>query len=83
MAKGQVKFSVIVVDYFITYVEIEPLVTIIEKKMENFVERNILNRFSIPQVLVSDNGRQFDMPVFRQFCSSHGISSHYSSPEHP
>ena len=48
--------------------EAEPLATIIEKKMEIFVKINILSRFGIPQILVSDNGRQFDTPVFRQFC---------------
>ena len=83
MAKGQVKFTVIAMDYFTKWVEVEPLATITEQKMENFVEKNILSKFSIPRVLVSDNGRQFDTPVFRQFCSKYGISNHYSSPEHP
>ena len=45
--------------------------------------KNILSKFSILKVLVSDNGRKFDTPVFRQFCSSYGIFNHYSSPEHP
>ena len=74
MAKGQVKFDFIAVDYFTKWAEVEPLATITEQKMEHFVVKNILNRFSIPRVLVSDNGRQFDMPVFRQFCFSYGIS---------
>ena len=83
MAKGQVKFAVIAVDYFTKLAEAEPLATITEKKMESFMEKTILSRFGIPRVLVSDNGRQFDKPVFKQFCSSYGISNHYSSPEHP
>ena len=83
MAKGQVKFAVIAVDYFTKWVETEPLATITEKKIETFVARNILSRFGIPRVLVSDNGRQFDTPIFMQFCASYGIPNHYSSPEHP
>ena len=83
MAKGQVKFAVIAIDYFTKWAKAEPLATIIEKKMEIFVVRNILSRFSIPRVLVSDNGRQFNTPIFKQFCVSYGISNHYSSPEHP
>ena len=43
------------------------MITITEKKMEGFVEKNILSKFGIPQVLVSHNGRKFDTPVFRQF----------------
>ena len=63
--------------------EAEPLATITEKKIKNFVVKNILCRFGIPTVLVSDNGRQFDTPVFKKFCSGYGIANHYLSPEHP
>ena len=57
MAKDLVKFAVITVDYFTKWAKVEPLATIIEKKMKIFVVRNILSRFGIPRVLVSDNGR--------------------------
>ena len=75
MAKGQVKFAIIAV--------VEPLTTITEKMMEHFMEKNILRRFGIPLVLVSDNGRQFNTPVIKPFCSSYEISNHCSSLKHP
>ena len=59
------------------------MATITKKKMETFVVRNILSKFGTPRVLVSDNSRQFDTPIFRQFCNSYGISNHYSYPKHP
>ena len=37
----------------------------------------------MPRVLVSDNGRQFDNALFRDFCEHFGIQNHYSSPTHP
>ncbi|XP_065622693.1 uncharacterized protein LOC136064648 [Quercus suber] len=40
-------------------------------------------RFGIPRVLISDNGKQFDNKAFRYFCSELGIRNHYSSPAHP
>ena len=83
MAKGQVKLVVVTVDNFSKQAKAEPLATITKKKMDTFVVRNILSRFGTPRVLVSDNGRQFDTPIFRQFCTSYGISNHYSSPDHP
>ena len=57
MEKGQVKFTVIAVDYFTKWAEAKPLVTITNKKMGIFVLQNILSKFDIPRVLVSDNGR--------------------------
>nr|XP_023880540.1 uncharacterized protein LOC111992920 [Quercus suber] len=40
-------------------------------------------RFGVPKVLVSDNGRQFDNALFKDFCTHFGIQNHYSSPAHP
>ena len=54
-----------------------------EKNIRSFVWRNIIYRYGIPRVLVSDNGKQFDNSAFRDFCSELGIKNHYSSPPHP
>ena len=39
-------------------------------------------RLGVPQVLVSDNGRQFDNALFKEFCEHFGIQNNYSSPAH-
>ena len=57
MAKGKVKFAIITVDYFTKWAQAEPLATITEKKMEHFMAKNIISRFGVPRVLISDNGR--------------------------
>ena len=63
--------------------EAEPLATITEKSIRTFVWRNIICRYGIPKVLVSDNGKQFDNSAFGNFCLELGIKNHYSSPAHP
>ena len=40
-------------------------------------------KFRVPRVLVSDNGRQFDNVLFKDFCKHFKIQNHYSSPVHP
>ena len=72
-----------VVDYFTKWAEAEPLATITEQKIRNFVWRSIICRFGIPRVLVSDNGKQFDNAKFRDFCAELGIKNYYSSRAHP
>ena len=37
----------------------------------------------VPRVLVSENGRQFDNTLFKDFCEQFGIKNHYSSPYQP
>ena len=76
-------FLVVGIDYFIKWVEAEALATITEKNIRNFVWRNIIYRYGIPRVLISDNGKQFDNTCLGDFCSKLGIQNHYSSPAHP
>ena len=79
----QMKFLVVGIDYFTKWVEVEPLAKITQQNVKNFVWKNIMCRFGVPRVLVSDNGRQFDNTPFRDFCEQLGINNHYSSPSHP
>ena len=79
----QLKFLVVDIDYFTKWVEEEALATITEKNIRSFVWRNIICRYGILRVLVSNNGKQFDNNAFRDFCSELGIKNHYSSPAHP
>ena len=79
----QLKFLVVSIDYFTKWVEAEPLTTITEKSIRTFVWRNIICRYGILRVLVSDNGKQFDNSAFRDSCTELGIKNHNSSPAHP
>ena len=81
-ALRQLKFLVVDINYFTKWVEAEPLATIMEKSIRTFVWRNIICRYGIPRVLVSDNGKQFDNSAFRDFRSELSIKSHYSSLAH-
>ena len=83
IGKGQCKFIIVAVDYFTKWAEVEPLATITEQKIRNFVWRAIICRFGIPRALVSDNGKQFDNAKFREFCAELGIKNYYSSLAHP
>ena len=79
----QMKFLVVGIDYFIKWVEEEPLASITQQNVKNFVWKNIVCRFRVPRVLVSDNRRQFDNALFKKICEHFGIQNHYSSPTHP
>ena len=81
--KGQVKFLLVTIDYFTKWVEVEALATITKARIRSFVWKNIIYRFGIPKMIISDNGQQFDSQGFKDFCSSLGIKNQFSSPGHP
>ena len=79
----QVKFLVVVIDYFTKWVEAEPLVVITEAKIQHFIWKNLVCRYGIPWVIIFENGQQFDSNKFRDFYKGLGIRNHYSSLGHP
>ncbi|KAM2391645.1 hypothetical protein ACFX1X_035244 [Malus domestica] len=56
---------------------------ITEVKIEDFVWKNILCRFGIPNAIVIDNGRQFDNNKFMMFYSKFNINLCFASPAYP
>ncbi len=63
--------------------ETEPLTHITDADSKKFVWRNIITRFGIPHVLVSDNRTQFDSRLFKAFCEQYGIRNYFSTPTYP
>ncbi|XP_074374508.1 uncharacterized protein LOC141714911 [Apium graveolens] len=82
-SKGGVKYALVVMDYFMKWVEVEPLATIIAKKLSEFVHRSIMCHYGIPYKLVSDNGKQFDIKDMRVFYEQLGIQKSFSAVSHP
>jgi transposase InsO family protein len=70
-------------DYFTNWVEAKPLTHITDTDSKKFVWRNIITRFGIPRVLVSDNGTQFDIVPFKAFCEQYRIKNYFSTPAYP
>ena len=63
--KRQVRFLLVAINYFTKWVEAKALATITEAKVQNFLWKNIVCRFRIPRIFISDNGHQLDSRRFR------------------
>ena len=55
LGKKQLRFLIVAIDYFIKWVEVEPVATITEAKVTSFVWKNILCRFGVPRIIISNN----------------------------
>ncbi|GAU47395.1 hypothetical protein TSUD_372840 [Trifolium subterraneum] len=82
-AARQVKYLIVVVDYFTKWIEAEPLAKIGASHILRFFKKNVLARFGIPQVVVTDNGTQFTNKKFQEFLATIGTTQHFTSVEHP
>ena len=82
-AVGNKKYLLVSTKYFTKWVEAEPLANIRDVDVKRFIWKNIVTRFGIPNVLISNNGLQFDSKTFRKCCSYLGIKNRYSTPAYP
>ncbi|GJY34891.1 reverse transcriptase domain-containing protein [Tanacetum coccineum] len=82
-APGGARFLVVAIDYFTKWVEAKPLISTTGKHMEKFVWEHIVCRFGRPQVIISDNGKQFVEGTFLVFCKKLGTLQASTSVYHP
>jgi hypothetical protein len=81
-AKGNLKYVVVVVEYFSKWIEAKPLATITSATIQKFFWPNIVCRFDVPKAITIDNETQFDAETFKTFCSEIGTKINFASVRH-
>ncbi|KAL0386267.1 UNVERIFIED_CONTAM: hypothetical protein Sradi_3021000 [Sesamum radiatum] len=65
------------------WVEVEALTRISEKEVISFIWKNIICIFSIPRVLISDNGTQFQEKGIMAWCKELKIQQNFTAVGNP
>ncbi|XP_024156341.1 uncharacterized protein LOC112164370 [Rosa chinensis] len=76
----QHKFIIVATDFFTKWVETEPLKEASGATIRQFIFRNIICRFGIPEVLVSDRGAAFMGGEVEKLVDDYGIQFVHSTP---
>jgi len=74
-APGNLRYVVVVIEYFTKWIEAKPLATI--------TSQTVKSRFGVPRELTVDNRTQFDNEVFKEFCMQIGTKLCFASVRHP
>jgi ribonuclease HI len=82
-AQGNLRYVVVAVEYFSKWIEAKPLATITSVTVQKFFWQNIVCRFGVPKAITMDNGTQFDVETFKEFCDQIGTKIHFASVRHP
>ncbi|GJZ80232.1 reverse transcriptase domain-containing protein [Tanacetum coccineum] len=82
-ARGGGKFIIVAIDYFTKWIEAKQLVKITGKKVIHFVMDNIICRFGLPRIIVTDNGAQLVNDSFRSWCGRFEIHQMNTAVAHP
>ncbi|KAL0462487.1 UNVERIFIED_CONTAM: hypothetical protein Slati_0136300 [Sesamum latifolium] len=83
LALAQKKFMIVAIEYFSKWVEAEAVAKISEKEVMNFIWKNIVCRFRVPRILISDNGAQFQGKKIVTWCKELKIQQHFTAVGNP
>ena len=82
-ATGQRRYVFVAVDYFSKWVEAEAVRGIKTSDVRQFIWKNLITRFGVPQAMVFDNGPQFETPHLRKWLEDQGIAHCFASVGRP
>ena len=83
VAIAQRKFLIVAIDYFTKWIEAKPLARITTEQVAQFLCKNIMCRYGIARILVTDNGTQFNNEKFKKYCDENDIELCFTSIAHP
>jgi transposase InsO family protein len=80
-AKGGFTHITVAVDKFTKWIEVKLATSITAAKAVEFI-KEIMYKFGIPNNIITDNGTQFTVREFKDFCVDSGIKINYASVSH-
>ena len=81
-AAGGYTHLLVAIDKFSKWIEARPI-TNIHSELAVLFFTDIIHRFGIPNVIITDNGTQFTGKKFLDFCDQHHIRVNWSTIAHP
>jgi hypothetical protein len=76
-AQGNYTFTVVVVEYFMKWVEVNPSTNVSFASIKKFFWQNIICRYGVPRHITIDNTK------FKDFCHEIGMKVAFASVYHP
>ncbi|XP_070020547.1 uncharacterized protein [Nicotiana sylvestris] len=81
-SKGH-RFFLVAIDYFTKWVEAKTFKSVTKKVVVNFVHSNIICRFRIPKVIITDNGANLNNYLMKEVCQQFKIMHRNSTTYRP
>ena len=77
------RFILVAIDYFTKWVEAVTFKSVTKKAVVDFVHANIICRFGIPKMIITDNAANLNSHLMQEVCQQFKIAHQNSTPYHP
>ncbi len=76
-------YILVVIEYFTKWVECYPLKDITAYSVADVFCREYITHYGLPQMIITDQGRQFESKLYQEMCTMLGIDKRRGTPFHP
>nr|XP_010319925.1 uncharacterized protein K02A2.6-like [Solanum lycopersicum] len=76
-------FILVAIDYLTKWVEVVTFKSVTKKVVVDFIHFNIICRFGIPKVIITDNAANLNSHLMQEVCYRFKIEHRNSTPYHP
>ena len=77
------KYVLVIGDYFTKWVEAYPMPNMEAKTVAELFVHHFISRFGVPDILHTDQGRNFESSLLKETCQLLGMQKTRTSPYHP
>ena len=77
------KYIVVIADYFTKWVEALPIPDQEASTIAELLVKEVICRYGVPQLIHSDQGRNFESVLFTKMCQMLGMKKTRTTPYHP
>jgi len=77
------RFILVAIDYFTKWVEAVTFKSVTKKAVVDFVHSNIICRFGIPKIIITDNAANLNSHLMKEVCEQFKIVHRHSTPYRP
>ena len=77
------KYFIIAIDHFSKFVVAKAIASFSAEVTVQFLKEDVINKFGTPQAWLSDQGRNFEANLFKEFCLEYNIKKLRTTSYHP
>ncbi|XP_047260596.1 uncharacterized protein K02A2.6-like, partial [Capsicum annuum] len=82
-ASNGCRFILVAIDYFMKWVKTMTFKSVTSKTVVNFIHSNIICRFDIPKIIITDNAANLNSHMMQEVCQQFKIMHLNSTPYRP
>lgn len=83
LSKNRNMYLLVVLDHFSRFLLVQPIKNATAQILVDYLENEVFLKYSVPEIMVSDNGKQFDSNLLKKLLKKYGVTQVFTGKYSP